>query len=198
MAISGIKNTFIKQWQKASNCAQQAFYDVMPNCLAGEKADKFYKTAGREISSAENRLILGATALMTQPFIDAHNRNIDEDTRRVAVCRTIAKIIAGTLTGYAVRKGTIHLIKQASHLPEPNVPKWKSFLTPKSVKDVNTEEFKQYQNAIGTFTALGVMLFTNFLIDAPLTRFLTNKFNAKAKEKQAQNTPLAQGTGGVK
>lgn len=184
MAVSGIKNTSIYgSIKKASNCVQQAFYDIMPNCLVGQRADKFYKTAGREISSAENRLILGATALMSQPFIDFYNRKIDEDTRRVAVCRTIAKIIAGTATGYAVRKGTIGLIKQLSHLPGKDVPKWKTLLTPKKVQKVDTDEFKQYQNAIGTFTSLGVMLFTNFLIDAPLTKFLTNKFNAHAKNK---------------
>lgn len=151
----------------------------MPNFVAGEKADKFYKAAGREISSAENRLILGATALMSQPFIDFYNRKIDEDTRRVAVCRTIAKIIAGTLTGYAVRKISIKGMQACSQIPEKGMPKWKSLFTPKDVTKAGTDEFKQYQNAIGTFISLGVMLFTNFLIDAPLTRFLTNKLNNK-------------------
>lgn len=176
MAISAIKNT--------TNRVQQAFYNVMPRFVAGEKADKFYKTAGREISSAENRLILGVTALMSQPFIDFYNRKIDEETRRVAVCRTIAKIIAGTVTGYAVRKGSIKLIQACSKLPGEGVPKWKTFFTPKDVKKVDTDEFKQYQNALGTFISLGVMLFSNFLIDAPLTKFLTNKLNAQAISKK--------------
>ena len=44
---------------------------------------------------------------MSQPFIDASNKNVDEKTRKVSVARTIAKIIAGTLTGYFVRKGCI-------------------------------------------------------------------------------------------
>lgn len=172
MAISAIKNT--------ANRVQQAFYNVMPHYVAGEKADKVYKTAGREISSAENRLILGATALMSQPFIDFHNRRIDEDTRRVAVCRTISKIIAGTVTGYAVRKGSIKAIKACSQLPKEGVAKWRSFFTPKDLSKIDTDEFKQYQNTLGTYISLGVMLFTNFLIDAPLTKFLTNKLNAKA------------------
>jgi len=177
MAISAIKNT--------ANRVQQAFYDKMPRFVAGEKADKFYKAAGREISSAENRLILGVSALMSQPFIDYHNRRIDEDTRRVAVCRTIAKIIAGTLTGYAVRKGTIKGMQLCSKLPGKDVPRWQTLFTPKDVKKVDTDEFKQYQNALGTYISLGVMLFTNFLIDAPLTKFLTNKLNAKAIDNKA-------------
>lgn len=102
----------------------------MPNFVAGAKADKFYKTAGREISSAENRLILGATALMSQPFIDFHNRKIDEDTRRVAVCRTIAKIIAGTATGYAVRKISIKGIQACSHIPKKRNAKLEITLYP--------------------------------------------------------------------
>ena len=155
----------------------------MPNFVAGDKADKFYKAAGREISSAENRLIFGATALMSQPFIDFHNRKIDEDTRRVAVCRTIAKIIAGTVTGYAVRKLSIKGMQACSHIPQKGMPKWKSFFTPKDVTKADSDEFKQYQNALGTFISLGVMLFTNFLIDAPLTKFLTNKLNDRGGAK---------------
>ena len=40
---------------------------------------------GREISSPENRLILGVTALLSQPFIDMHNKTISEDTKKYAV-----------------------------------------------------------------------------------------------------------------
>lgn len=191
MAISGIKSvfkssSFYQSMKKTANNVGQAFYDALPNSVTGEKGDKIFKAVGREISSAENRVILGVTALMSQPFIDYHKRNIDEDTRRVAVCRTIAKIIAGTLTGFTVRKATIKGIQMCSKLPAPNVRNWQTIFTPKDVKKVDTDEFKQYQNALGTFISLGVMLFTNFLIDAPLTKFLTNTLNEKAvknKEK---------------
>lgn len=190
MAIFGIKNSIksssvYKSVQKFANKAEQKFYSALPTRTVGEKADKFIKIAGKEISSAENRLILGVTALMSQPFIDFHNRDIDNETRKVAVCRTVAKIIAGTLTGFAVRKGTISLIKACSNKPAPNLTKWKSFFTPKDVTKVDTEAFKQYQNALGTFVSLGVMMFTNFLIDAPLTKYLTNKFNDKFTQKNS-------------
>lgn len=143
--------------------------------------------AGEKISSAEQRLILGASALMSQPFIDAHNKNVDEKTRKVSVARTIAKIIAGTTTGFLIRKGCIKAIDAMSKPVGKNVPKWKTLFTPKNITKTNTDAFKQYRNAMGTIVALVVMMFTNFLIDAPLTRFLTNKFVKKQEEKEGVN-----------
>ena len=59
--------------------------------------------SGKKLNSVEQRIILGATALATQPFFDYYNKNVDEDTRKVSTARTIAKIIAGTAVGIAVR-----------------------------------------------------------------------------------------------
>lgn len=144
------------------------------------------KSTGEKISSAEQRLILGASALMSQPFIDANNKNVDEKTRKVSVARTIAKIVAGTFTGYFIRKGCIKGIKALSQVPGPNVPKWKTEFTPKNVKDNTTDAFLQYRNAMGTVVALVVMMFTNFIIDAPLTKFLTNALVKKGEEKNME------------
>lgn len=155
----------------------------MPSCECSEKSTKIIKDIGENISSAEQRLILGATALMSQPFIDAHNKDVDEKTRKVSVARTIAKIIAGTATGFLVRKGCIKLIKEFSQIPGPNVPKIKTLFTPKNITNNKTDEFLQYRNAMGTVVALFVMLITNFAIDAPLTKFLTNKLIDKQEGK---------------
>ena len=43
---------------------------------------------------------------------------------------------------------------------------------------------KNYQSALSTGIAILAMCFTNFLIDAPLTVYLTNKFNDSYKNKQ--------------
>ena len=51
----------------------------------------------------QNRLIMGGTAILTQPFIDYHNHKVDDETRTIAKNRTIAKIIAGTAVGAFVR-----------------------------------------------------------------------------------------------
>ena len=163
--------------QKNARRVRQSALNLLPDATFNNRGTVgLIGNIGRDISSAENRLILGVTALMTQPFIDARNKDVDETTRKVSVCRTIAKIIAGTLTGYAIRKGCIKTIKNLSQLPGKNVSKYKSLFTPKGARSTNTEAFKQYQNAMGTVTALLVMMITNFLIDAQLTKFLTNFF----------------------
>lgn len=189
-SISGFRNSnFYRAVKGGMNTVQQKFYDVLPDKVV--KNDKFIKSVnwiGSEISSAENRLILGVTALMSQPFIDYHNKAVDEDTRKVSVCRTIAKIIAGTITGFAIRKGCIKAIKAYSKLPSSvnkagqkvNLTKTNTFFSPTNARSDVTDAYKQYQNAFGTVAALVVMVFTNFLIDAPLTKYLTNKFVKKA------------------
>ncbi len=181
MSISGISNSI----RNGGRRFQQAFYDCLPNRVVNsEKWQKRIKWVGSEISSPENRLILGVTALMSQPFIDARNKSVDEDTRKVSVCRTIAKIVAGTATGYLIRKGCISAINRWSKLPSSvdkngqkvKLTKLNTFFSPQNAISDLTESFKQYRNAFGTIAALMVMTVTNFLIDAPLTKFLTNKF----------------------
>lgn len=168
-------SNFYKGVQKNVRRFEQSALDLLPDATFNKnKTVGLIGDIGRDISSAENRLILGVSALMSQPFIDAKNKDVDEKTRKVSVCRTIAKIVAGTLTGYAIRKGCISAIKNWSQLPAKGIPRYKSLFTPRGARSTNSEAFKQYQNAMGTVVALVVMLFTNFAIDAPLTKFLTN------------------------
>ena len=168
-------SSFYKGVQKNVRRFEQGAMDLLPDATFNKnKTIGLIGDIGRDISSAENRLILGVSALMSQPFIDAKNKDVDEKTRKVSVCRTIAKIVAGTLTGYLIRKGCISAIKNWSKIPTKGVPRYKSLFTPKGARSTNSEAFKQYQNAMGTVVALVVMLFTNFAIDAPLTKFLTN------------------------
>lgn len=158
--------------------------------IKGERANKFITWIGKNISSPENRLILGVTALMSQPFIDLHNRKVDEETRKVSAARTVAKIIAGTLTGVLVRKGCIKAIDAFSMLPSQitSKTKWpwlRTLFTPDSAISGVLTDLTHHKNALGTFLSLFVMTITNFAIDAPLTKFLTNKFVDKIKEKDA-------------
>lgn len=149
----------------------------------------------KNVSSPENRLILGATALASQPFFDLYNKKVDEKTRLVSTARTISKIIAGTLTGVLIRYGFIILTKRYSAVGKIGskvkinvgragheetrdiiIKKVHKFFTPSDAKSNLSHEYKQYQNAMGTALGIVTMMFTNFLIDAPLTKFLTNKF----------------------
>lgn len=168
-----------------------AIAGAMPTMtVKGDKVNKVITWIGKNISSPESRLILGASALMSQPFIDLSNKKIDEETRKVSAARTVAKIIAGTLTGFLVRKGCIKAIDAFTKLPSQIAPnakyKWlRTLFTPDSALNGIMQDLTQHKNALGTFLSLFVMAFTNFLIDAPLTKFLTNKFIDKMKSKDS-------------
>lgn len=138
------------------------------------------KWSGQHISSPQNRLILGITALMSQPFIDLYNKRVDEETRKVSAARTTAKIIAGTTTGFLVRYYAIKLVDAFTKAPKDAVHKWQSFMFPK-ILETTQKGIQQHKLAIGTSIAIAVMMFTNFLIDAPLTQLLTNVFVKKIK-----------------
>jgi hypothetical protein len=158
--------------------------------VKGERANKIISWIGKNISSPENRLILGVTALMSQPFIDLHNRKVDEETRKVSACRTVAKIIAGTLTGVLVRKGCIKAIDAFSKLPtelaqSTKYPWLRTLFTPDAAISGALTDLTHHKNALGTFLSLFVMTITNFAIDAPLTKYLTNKFNNTRKKREA-------------
>ncbi len=182
MKIDSSSPTFQGRFMDSCRSAQQRVLNAVPNVELSGNVGWINKT-GEKISSAEQRLILGISALMSQPFIDWNNKNVDEKTRKVSVARTVAKIIVGTATGFTIRKGCIKMIEAMSQPRLPNIPKWKTFFTPKDVTRTKTEAFKQYRNAMGTVVALVVMTFTNFLIDAPLTKLLTNAIIKKQEDK---------------
>ncbi len=193
MSIGSISNS-ISQIPRKIN---QGIVNIVPKMtISNEKTLKGLKWVGEKVSSPENRLILGVTALMSQPFIDLNNKKVDEDTRKVSAARTVAKIIAGTTTGVLIRSGCIHAIDAFTKLPTEITPdmkfkKLRTLFTPSAgiLKDLN-----QYKKSLGTILSLGVMVVTNFLLDAPLTKFLTNKFvdriNSK-KEQVLQNKGVA-------
>ncbi len=170
--------------------------------------------AGKKLNSVEQRIVLGATALATQPFFDYYNKNVDEDTRKVSAARTIAKIIAGTAVGIAVRLLFIKGFRKFSNYDLKIVSGNIEQILPKSKKDIfvpifakvkkgmTIDEFKNdYENYIKTGGVIGAsiaMIATNFLLDAPLTNILTNKItshmklsdNNKQKEKEACNAEV--------
>ncbi len=162
----------------------KTMYNKLPSMqVSKDKVIDKVAYIGKKWSSPHQRAILGVTAIAIQPYIDWKNKNVDEKTRKVAVARTCAKIIAGTLTGVALRaafiKGIAAMSKTAAEIPANAgnfSKKFKQCLTPKNIDPANKDALAQYRNAMGTILSLVAMIFTNFLIDAPLTKFLTNKF----------------------
>lgn len=186
MAISSISSSI----SRFSTATKQKVVDAMPRMIiSDEKTLNSLKWIGEKVSSPQNRLILGVSALLSQPFIDLSNKKVDEDTRKVSTARTVAKIIAGTLTGVAIRSACIHSIDAFTKYPDEitenmKFKKLRSLFAPSKgiLKDLN-----QYKKSFGTILSLVVMVFTNFLIDAPLTKFLTNKFIDGIKKNDDKN-----------
>lgn len=195
-SISAVRNVI----SRVSGATTGKIVSVAPKMtVSNEKLLKGISWIGEKVSSPQNRLILGITALMFQPFIDLSNKNVDEDTRKISAARTVAKIIAGTLTGVAIRSGCIHAIdaftKRADEIT-PNM-KFKNLRT-LFMPDVVLKNLNQYKKSLGTIMSLGIMVFTNFLVDAPLTKFLTNKFIDRIHKKDESGVNNVQTEGNVK
>ena len=172
-------------WKSFTSSIKQKVLDAAPESTIkdGVKRVERWKKFDETISKpAENRLIMGATALITQPVIDYNNHKVDEETRRVSRNRTIAKILAGTTVGMVVRGSCYNIVKKMTDIRGKG--KYSTCLLPKD--KTYLQEFlrdgkllKYYRSALSTAVAILAMCFTNFAIDAPLTVYLTNKFNAK-------------------
>ena len=170
---------------------KQKVLDAIPECTFKdsnrtyanwEKYDKFLSRP------AENRLIMGATAIVTQPTIDYYNHKVDEETRTISRNRTIAKIIVGTLVGIAVRGSSYNLVKRMTNINGKERFS-KSLLPSKNFLSelVNNEKsLANYRSALSTGLAILAMCITNFAIDAPLTVILTNHFNEKYNCKKSK------------
>lgn len=144
----------------------------------GGHAEKVINYFDRFISVPENRLIIGVSALASQPWIDLFNKDVDEKTRKVSCARTIGKTVSGTITGVLLRKGFIKLARNYSKVGAKGV---KNLFTPSNAVLGSDHAYKQYQNAMGTLLAVVGLVFSNFLIDAPLTNFITNRILKNTK-----------------
>lgn len=137
-----------------------------------------------------NRAIMGVSAIITQPAIDYYNHKVDDETREVAKNRTIAKIGVGTTVGVFLVRGPIYtLIKKCTDVVGNK--KYSKMLLPKEYMEKlikNPQTLNNYRSALSMLLSLGIMFFTNFLIDAPLTIYFTNKLN-KRSEKMGKLKP---------
>ncbi len=131
-------------------------------------------SAGKAISSPEQRLILGGTALLTQPYIDLRSKDTDDDTKILSASKSVAKIIAGTTSGVLVRRACIASMAKLTKPGKLFCPKELSKIGPNS----------RLSEILGTLAATFVMLGTNFIWDAPVTKKLTNYFYSLASQKE--------------
>lgn len=173
---------------------QQKILDAIPAKTFKDGADKikkYDKYDGLMTRPDVNRLIMGVTAITTQPAIDYYNHRVDEETRTVSRNRTLAKIIACTSVGVLVRGSCYRLVNKMTNVMGKT--KFNKSLLPKEYLNTlkgNAEKLTKYKSALSTIIALGVMTFTNFVLDAPLTVYFTNKFNEKSAKKKQRKEAL--------
>lgn len=170
-----------------SNISYNAYSDTkrgnrgnIVNFCGIAKVQNGLKWVANNFSSPHQRAILGITALCTQPFIDLHNKHIKKEDKPITVSKTIAKIIAGTLVGILMRYYAIKAVKNFTKTVDCG--KYSQILLPKGIisklkADINSVPEKyllNYRNGLGTALGLAGCLFTNFAVDAPLSKILTN------------------------
>lgn len=196
MNTSGVSNLMYR-FSSGLNLRQRLF-KLIPNMTV--KDSNKCSNLGAILSRPDvNRGIMGATALMTQPFIDYYNPKVDKETASTSTCRTCAKIIAGTTVGMGVRNLCYNAIK-AFTTDSPNAPEWRRWLMPSQkieryISKRNVDWLKNYKNTLATTLGLAAMLITNVALDVPLTNFLSKTFLKwrKGKNENVQNT-IAQQT----
>ena len=181
----------LRDWSNYLKRIKQKAFDALPDATFNDSKkncarwDKFKEKVSRPM---ENRLLMGATAILTQPTIDYYNPRVDKETREISRNRTIAKIIAGTTAGMFVRGASQAIIEKMTQINAKSRFSKALLPTDRLKTLINTQAFlKNYRNALSTGLAIFAMCFTNFLIDAPLTMFLTNHLNARSKEKKLKN-----------
>lgn len=178
-----------------NNIAMQGKWDSFKQKLFDAFPDATFKNPSKTVERitdyisrpGPNRTIMGGTAIIIQPAIDASNKKVDEKTRKLSICRTIAKIIVGTCVGIAVRGSAYKLVRKMTQTNGSSKFS-KSLLPPDFLNDLikNEKHLDNYRSALSTFTAIMAMIVTNFAIDAPLTALLTNKMQSKILEKEAK------------
>ena len=153
MAITSLSNTNVSRGFKGI-CRTQGY-------------QKLTEFALDNITSAEQRLLVGITGVVMQPWIDLHNTKVDKDTRLYSACKNCAKAFVGSTTGFFIRKGCIKFVNSLIE---------KGKLLPKDKTGIRhyAQKVKNYGSALGTGLAIIVMIGTNFLLDAPLTQLLSS------------------------
>lgn len=194
MNTSGVSK-FMYRFSSGLNLRKRLF-ELIPNMTV--KNSQRCSDIGVIISRPDvNRGIMGATALLTQPFIDYYNPKVDKETAGVSTCRTGAKIIAGTTVGMGVRNLCYNAIK-AFTSTNPSSQPWRRWLMPSQkieryISKRNVDWFKNYKNTLATTLGLAAMLVTNLALDVPLTNFLSKTFlklrkNHIEKKNNSMNT----------
>ena len=194
ISMYGKPNPKPSSWKAMTNRIKQKLFDALPDATFKDTSKFWREVDSRITRPAENRAIMGVSALTTQPVIDASNKKVDEKTRKISICRTISKIVVGALVGICVRGSVYKCVRTMTNVNGKGSLS-KALLPKKYINELAKEPkfLENYRNALSTGSAILVMLFTNFAIDAPLTVRMTNLLKKKFVEK---DEPSSKGKGG--
>lgn len=163
--------------------------------------EKFVSYSGRKLNAPAQALIIGGTALLFVPPINRMNKKVDQDTRDMAVGRSIGKNITGNLSDYILRVLSIALVSKFSKAkfdkncndaivgisPESK----KDIFTPSISKDLKprstnqfTKDYKNYKMAMGALLATALAIFVKTTVELPITKKLTDIFYKREKARQ--------------
>ena len=176
-------------WNNLKDNIVQKIIDVIPEHThkeSAKKLEKWNKIDNWVSKPAQNRGIMGATAILTQPFIDYNNKKVDQETRKMAFLNRLAVILAGTSVGMFIVRGPIHTLTEKMTNLKGNSKFSKGLLPKKFLNEIaeNEKFLRNYRVALSTWLAMSACAITNFLFDAPLTIYLTNLFHDKLCEKE--------------
>lgn len=222
--FSGSSGSVFSKYKQFKSDQAEKIYNKIPT-IGIDPDGKLINTLSG-IGGWNQRLIMGITAILTQPFIDYNNKKVDERTRKYSTIKTVVKTVVGTTVGVMVRLGTLKvaqkfLVKGSDEIYSKAAKKvsseinkganngilWpfgdkgedfirtaRKSITEKTGKTVDkaadNADIKAYAGSIGTALGVAVSLVTNFVIDAPLTKFFTNvyadKYGLSSNKKEAK------------
>ncbi len=127
------------------------------------------------INGWQNRAIYGASALISQPFFDYKNPNVDKTTQKYSLVKTLIKIGVGTSVGIASRS----VFQKIGE----NLYKKGKFKFPKIAKFDNKKACRCVGNTFAIIGAITAMLSVDIIVSNKLMSY----FNKKSIQKGEKN-----------
>lgn len=148
----------------------------------GYKLTKFFTKIPEKISTPEQRIFIGGSALFLHPLIDLKNKRVDRRTRETSASRSMSRAIVGTVSGIAVRAVCNGIGERLATSKNP-------LFAIDAVKTANRAQLKRYGVVLGSILSLAALSVTNFIFDVPLI----NKYQNIINEKVFGNKPNEDG-----
>lgn len=174
--------------------------------IRDKNIEKFINYSGKKLNAPQQSIIMGVSSLVFQPYINRKNKQLDEDTRDMAVARSIGKSITGNISDFLTRVFSIFAVAKLSNYAINKVNTDDDFvmeINPKSKLDIFTpnlkedfvprpkkeflKDFKSYRMAMGALVATGLAVFVKTTVELPATKFLTDYFYRKERLKKEKN-----------